>query len=161
MARRVDESAALAPPVNPTIGPSAMTALMSLVRHWTSEDFQRTLADRAGVDIESRDIPALLLLALRGPMQPGNLARTLRVTAGNVSKIVERLAVAGFAVRVAAAHDARASLVVLTPEGETASTALYRQGERQLADLLDGWPQHDIDTFTRLVMRLAERAGSE
>ena len=136
-----------------------MTALMTLVQYWTSEDFQSSLASRAGVSVESRDVPALFLLGLKGPMRPGELAFTLRVSAGNVSKIADRLVHGGYAARVPVADDARASSVALTPRGVAASTALFDEGERLLEALLEGWAPHEAQLFSSMLLRLVDRVS--
>ena len=158
MPRRVDlslEPASLE--TEATIRASAMTGLMTLVQYWTSADFQALLAARAHVGVESRDVPALFLLGLNGPMRPSELATALRVSAGNVSKIADRLSRAGFAARTAVEGDARASMLALTTSGAAASRALFEEGERILAEILADWAAPDVKQFSVSLMRLVDR----
>src|SRR5215217_2128772 len=109
---------------------SAVAALVRLVGYWTSEDFQGMLAKSAQVEVESRDVPALFMLARLEPVRPNVLARSLHVSAGNVSKMLERLAARGYLVRTPDPDDARASLVSLTRAGVYSAELLHQEGDR-------------------------------
>ncbi|KJL28808.1 MarR family winged helix-turn-helix transcriptional regulator [Microbacterium oxydans] len=161
MPRRVDHDADPAQlAFSATLRSSTMTSLMTLVQVWTSEDFQASMAVRAGVRIQSRDIPALLLLGLNGPMRPSELALALRVSGGTVSKIADRLVLGGFAARVAVATDARASRIALTRDGVAAATALFDEGERILAGLLDDWKPEELHSFSTMLGRVVDRVSA-
>jgi DNA-binding MarR family transcriptional regulator len=136
---------------------SAMASLIRLVGFWTSEDFQGGLAERAGVNVESRDVPGLFLLGQRGPTRPGDLARNLRVSAAAVSKLTDRLVGGGYALRRPDPDDARASLITLTEAGADAAQALYDEGERLFASLLTEWPASDATKFAALLIRFTEQ----
>ncbi|WP_165971297.1 MarR family winged helix-turn-helix transcriptional regulator [Microbacterium oleivorans] len=135
---------------------SAVAALVRLVGYWTSEDFQGMLARNAGVNIESRDVPALFMLARLGAVRPNVLARALRVSAGNVSKMLDRLAARGFTVRQADPADARASRVTLTRSGAKSAALLNQEGDRLFADLLRLWAPGDVIAFSAMLVRFAD-----
>lgn len=133
---------------------SAVAALVALVGYWVSEDFQGALAVRAEVDVESRDVPALFLLGRQGAMRPGELARALRASPAQATRITGRLVGAGLAVSVVDAKDARASNIVLTPAGAQAARQLYDEGESMFADLLQGWSEPDKTQFAEHLSRV-------
>ena len=136
---------------------SAIASLIRLVGYWTSEDFQGGLAERAAVNVESRDVPGLFLLGQGGPTRPGDLARNLRVSAAAVSKLTDRLVRGGYALRRPDPDDARASLITLTEAGTDAAQALYDEGERMFADLLADWPAAEATKFAVLLIRFTEQ----
>ncbi|MFF1253785.1 MarR family winged helix-turn-helix transcriptional regulator [Pseudarthrobacter sp. NPDC058329] len=140
---------------------SAVAALVRLVGYWTSDDFQGVLARRAGVDTESRDVPALFMLARLGPVRPSVCARALNVSAGNVSRMVDRLAARGYARRIADPYDARASLVSLTELGTNAAERLNREGERLFTDLLSAWPPGESMMFSAMLVRFADEVAKQ
>ncbi|NQX12686.1 MarR family transcriptional regulator [Microbacteriaceae bacterium VKM Ac-2855] len=158
MSRRIDDGIAASNETDRStdVESSAVAALVRLVAYWTSEDFQGVLATGAGIEVESRDIPALFVLARLGSVRPSVLARELRVSAGNVSKMLDRLAVRGYTVRTADPDDARASLVSLTKEGIASAQLLDREGNRLFAELLRGWPSSDVISFSALLVRFAD-----
>jgi len=163
VARRIDENNPDRPVVErlKEMESSAVAALVHLVGYWTSEDFQGILAERAGVDTESRDVPVLFMLARLGPVRPSVCARALSVSAGNVSKMVDRLAARGYARRTADPHDARASLVSLTELGSNAADRLNREGERLFTDLLSAWPPGESMMFSAMLVRFADEVAKQ
>jgi DNA-binding MarR family transcriptional regulator len=163
VARRIDDELPNAPVVKrlEEMESSAVAALVHLVGYWTSEDFQGILAERAGVDTESRDVPLLFMLARLGPVRPSVCARALSVSAGNVSKMVDRLAARGYARRTADPHDARASFVSLTELGTNAADRLNREGERLFTDLLSAWPPGESMMFSAMLVRFADEVAKQ
>jgi predicted ArsR family transcriptional regulator len=93
-----------------------------------------------GVDIS--DNPSLLIvvrLELDGPMRPGDIAGTVGLTSGGVTKVLTRLENAGLVTRRrrAFAHDRRGVEVSLTDEGRKAARLFGIELERQLAQSPD------------------------
>lgn len=136
---------------------SAVAALVHLVGYWTSEDFQAVLAERAGVTVESRDVPALFMLARLSPVRPTMLAHALHVSAGNVSKTLHRLGSLGLTTRSADPNDARASLVSLTQTGTDSARLLHQEGEKLFAELLQAWPAAQIISFSEMLVQFADQ----
>lgn len=77
----------------------------------------------------------LCVLSQVGPSRIHDLAHDIKVTVGGTSKLVDRMADAGFLERRANPADRRSSLIDLTPAGRKmladAGTALERHLERQ------------------------------
>ena len=162
MVRRLDtgEPEASDPDLLAHVESSAVAALVRLVGYWTSEDFQGLLAERAGVKVESRDVPALFMLARLNPVRPSVLAHALHVSAGNVSRTLQRLGSLGYTIRTADPEDARASLVSLTQSGSDRATLLSREGERLFGELLRPWPSTEIISFSAMLVRFADAVGA-
>jgi DNA-binding MarR family transcriptional regulator len=76
--------------------------------------FHEAVAARRG--LTATENKALDLLTRRGPVTSGELARGLGLTPGAVTGLVDRLARAGYARRVADAADRRKTLVVADAE---------------------------------------------
>lgn len=163
MPRRIDEAEAGLTSVSKIreLESSAVASLVRLVGYWTSDAFQHSLADGAGIQIDTRDIPMLFLLGRSVSLRPRALARALRVSAGSISKSAARLVEAGYVVRLAVPGDDRGSLITLTPEGSSAAWSLYDQGEAVFATLLSDWTAEDVATFSILLGRFANRADDD
>lgn len=69
-------------------------------------------------------------------LKMSQLSGVLRVSNGNVTGVVDRLAEDGYAVRVAVAGDRRASLVQLTPKGVREFTVQAAAHETWIDDML-------------------------
>jgi DNA-binding MarR family transcriptional regulator len=76
--------------------------------------------------------------ARRGGMRVGDLARTLRVTVGGTSKLVDRIEGAGLIARAPDPDDRRASRVVLTTAGKRKLTAAVKSYEAEVGGILGG-----------------------
>jgi len=72
-----------------------------------------------------------------GTLRIGELARSLRITVGATSKLVDRMEAAGLIRRQLDAEDRRASRVVLTDAGKQALAAASTTYTVELAALLD------------------------
>jgi MarR family transcriptional regulator, organic hydroperoxide resistance regulator len=90
-------------------------------------------------------------------LRVGELARELGLTVGGTSKIVDRIAAAGFLRREPDALDRRASRVVLTPIGRNTLEAASRTYEAEMTTLLDAaLSAEDQQHAHRLIRRLLE-----
>jgi DNA-binding MarR family transcriptional regulator len=76
--------------------------------------------------------------APRGGMRVGDLARSLRVTVGGTSKLVDRIERAGLIAREPDPDDRRASRVVLTTAGKRKLTAAVKTYEAEVGSILGG-----------------------
>jgi DNA-binding MarR family transcriptional regulator len=85
----------------------------------------------------------------------------LRVSNGNVTGIVDKLAKEGLALRLAVPQDRRASLVRLTPKGLAVFAQQAAAHEKWMDTLLAGFGVDDIDGMTvrldRLIRTLEEK----
>ena len=93
-------------------------------------------AAAAHLGINRSALLCLDLLGQRGAMTAGDVAEATGLTTGAVTRLVDRLEEAGYAVRTRDAEDRRRVLVELTPLAHERSAALYgpigKAGEARL-----------------------------
>jgi DNA-binding MarR family transcriptional regulator len=88
-----------------------------------------------------------VLAALRragGPLRPSELTKSLFLTSGGTSNVLQRLTAAGYVAREANAEDARGRWVRLTPSGESVTDKAMATSTRVHEDLLAGIPDTSI-----------------
>jgi len=87
-------------------------------------------------------------------LKMSEISQLLRVSNGNVTGIVDRLAEEGLAERLAVPGDRRAARVRLTPKGQESFRAQARVHERWIDALLGGLDAGDIEGMTGRLDRL-------
>lgn len=120
---------------------SALAKRITLLAAAFGEAGRRELAER---ELTYAEFDVLVTLRRSGsPYQltPSVLTRSLLLTSGGVSNVLQRLEASGLIVRQARAEDARSRWVQLTAEGrrvaEDAVTAVRRAHEEVLAEVPD------------------------
>jgi DNA-binding MarR family transcriptional regulator len=120
---------------------------------------------------ESHDLPLAFFESLhfiscapQGKMRVGDLARTLRVTVGGTSKLVDRIERAGLIARESDPDDRRASRVRLTAAGKrkliAASTTYEAEAGNILGGVLSPEEQRQLsDYVSRLVTSIDQAEG--
>ncbi|KOX04929.1 MarR family transcriptional regulator [Micromonospora sp. NRRL B-16802] len=88
-------------------------------------------------DITPSQSRALGVLARHGEVRPGTLAEHLRIAPRSATEVIDDLQARGLVERRSDPADRRATLVVLTAEGERVSTAI-RSARRAEADRFFG-----------------------
>lgn len=102
------------------------------------------------------DVMAALYRAKDG-LRMSELSKSLMVSNGNVTGIVERLVNEGMITRIAVENDRRALMVKLTPEGrdDFARRALVHEG--WVSDLFDGMTTEDASDLIAILRRVQSR----
>lgn len=100
------------------------SAALHLVRRLSRED--------AALGLTSARLSALAALSTRGPLTLGALARTERVTAPSMTRLVTAMEADGLVERIPSAQDGRKVFVRITTAGETATRA---GGDQRIASL--------------------------
>ena len=80
-------------------------------------------------------------LSHRGPSTQRDLAEVLRVSARNVTGLVDGLEGTGFVTRAAHPHDRRATLVTLTEHGEQVMGRMHEEHAQFAGLLFDEMPE--------------------
>jgi DNA-binding MarR family transcriptional regulator len=88
-------------------------------------------------------------LGQRGPVPQRVLADALRVTPRAVTGLVDALVASGLVTREPHPRDRRATLVTLTPSGETLTGRLTRDHEALARALFGPMPKTELDRFLR------------
>jgi len=95
-------------------------------------------------------------------LKMSEISTLLRVSNGNITGIVDKLANEGLALRVAVPGDRRANLVRLTPKGQVVFAEHAAAHEAWIDDMLSGLNGDDIDGMSvrldHLTQSLEERA---
>jgi DNA-binding MarR family transcriptional regulator len=105
-------------------------------------------AAAAYLGINRTDARAVDVIDQHGRITAGDLARELRLSAGAVTTIVDRLERAGFARRVPDPGDRRRVLVETTPVVAETSARIYGTPQEVLADLPD-YTDDEIEVLLR------------
>ncbi|MBF4461760.1 MULTISPECIES: MarR family winged helix-turn-helix transcriptional regulator [unclassified Rathayibacter] len=132
--------------------------LSALILLWDSPAFQGEILAKSGESIDQQSHSTLRHLLAWGPMRPSALSEVLSTGASHVSKIVRRLEADGLVRRSTDPSDRRATLISLTEAGQTAAHGVYTLGDRMIAEVLDGWSESDIETYTDLTVRFVKDA---
>jgi DNA-binding MarR family transcriptional regulator len=99
-------------------------------------------------------VAVLGLVAGRGPVRPGEVARGLDMAASSVTRHVQALEDAGQLSVRPDPDDARTCLLEATPAGRAELDGLARAGAETFAAVVEDWPDGDLDTLVRLIDRL-------
>jgi DNA-binding MarR family transcriptional regulator len=110
------------------------------LRH--EQAMKTSLAD-LGLTYAEFDVLAALRRAA-GPLRPSELTRSLFLTSGGTSNVLQRLTAAGYVEREPNAADARSRWVRLTPAGESIVDKALITSTRVHEDLLAGIPDTTI-----------------
>lgn len=109
-------------------------------------DMSRDLAERGLTESRTH---LLWVLLQRGPSTQRELAEALRVSARNVTGLVDALVSTGFVTREPHPTDRRATLVQFTEHGAQVAQDLA-DGQQEFARLLfEGMPKAKYDCFTQ------------
>jgi DNA-binding MarR family transcriptional regulator len=124
------------------------------------DDLRRRLRSDRDTTLPRFDVMAALSRAPEG-LKMSEISRLLRVSNGNITGIVDKLAQDGLALRVAVPGDRRANLVRMTPKGCRVFAELAAAHEGWIDDLLGSLGPAEIDRMgrdlDRLVRTLEER----
>jgi len=124
-----------------------LRSLTHLMARWSSSATQASVAEAAGVAVDSADIPPLYMLGLGGPMRAAELATSLHVSRPTMSKQLARLQGAGLITREADPADGRAVIVRLSTAGAEANERLVAEGHRMIQRALRDWSAEDASAF--------------
>lgn len=92
----------------------------------------------------------------RDGLRMSDLSARLKVSNGNVTGIVERLAGEGLVERASVDGDRRAMLVRLTPAGIERFAAMAADHEDWIGELLGGYSAAELDTLITLLDRIGD-----
>lgn len=101
------------------------------------------------------DVMSALARAPDG-LKMSEISKLLRVSNGNVTGIVDKLAAEGLALRVAVSGDRRANLVRLTPRGQEMFAGHAAAHEGWVNEILGALDAHDIEGMILRLDHLTE-----
>lgn len=113
-------------------------------------ELRRRLRDNHDTTLPRFDVMAALSRYPDG-LKMSELSDYLKVSNGNITGIIDRLAEEGLALRVAVPGDRRAMIARLTPKGTKAFADLAQHHEEWIDDRLGNLTREDAKTLTRLL----------
>lgn len=136
--------------------PSILDKLLMIV-----ELFQRDMAQAfKGTPLTQARVGVLWILQTRGPSTQQAIAEALRVSAHNISMLVDVLEAKGYVRRMPHPSDRRAVMVELTPLAVEVMTKMERDHAELSEALLAAVPAADVPALERgidaIVARLSE-----
>lgn len=114
------------------------------------EELRRRMRAELNTTLPRFDVMSALARAPEG-LKMSQISRLLRVSNGNITGIVDKLADEGIAQRVAVPGDRRANLVRLTDRGAALFASHARHHEGWVDEILNGL---DADAVARMLARL-------
>jgi DNA-binding MarR family transcriptional regulator len=136
----------------------ALSKRVSRLAVLVEQTMKAELAD-LGLTYAEFDVLAALARA-DGPLRPSDLAKSLFLTSGGTSNVLQRLTAAGYADREPDESDARGRRVRLTAEGAAITQKAMATSIRVHDDLLAGIPTETIEqaaTALREVVAITDR----
>ena len=130
----------------------------------TARHIEKELRERFRSELDST-LPRFDVMSALHRADPGlrmnELSSALRVSNGNVTGIVDRLAEAGIVERHAVQGDRRAQLICLTTQGRTTFDRHAAVHERWVDELLADLPAADVEQLTNLLDLASPRLANE
>ncbi|WP_298213045.1 helix-turn-helix domain-containing GNAT family N-acetyltransferase [Acidovorax sp.] len=155
-------TATLESPAATPVPASAVKAVRRFNRFFTRR--VGVLDPYLGSKLSLTDVRVLYELAHREAPVASELARELGLDGGYVSRILRRFELAGWISRSASVHDARQSVLALTPAGREAFEPLQQRSRDEAAALLAPLPparrQEVVDAMERIETLLDTAPGA-
>ena len=141
-----------------TPGEQIAEAIGQLLRKSSRSRLYGELTAGLAGNLDEATYPVLSALGRFGPLSAAALGAEIGLDRSVVSRHATRLEADGLLRRQPDPHDARASLLVLTDQGEQVVAELRRRLAARLDGYLEDWPQEHAETFARLLGRFATGA---
>ena len=97
----------------------------------------------------------LFVLAERGPLRMGDLARAMSASNAGVSGLVDRMSERGLVVRTPSPDDRRVLVVDLTDAGREALTPASRAAAQIMDELVEGFSDDEVAVVARWLQHVA------
>ncbi|PWI41945.1 MarR family transcriptional regulator [Streptomyces sp. ICBB 8177] len=132
-------------------------ALGVLLKRTTRARLYQGLTEGLGEGVDELTYPVLSGLARSGPSSAADLAPEVGLDRSGVTRRATRLEEAGLVRREPDPGDARASLLVLTPQGEEVVAVLRERLARHINAALSDWEPQDVAVFARQLREFVTR----
>ena len=124
--------------------------LTILLRRTQRIHFRTTAGE---VDLDRAAYGILCRLADEGPQRVGSLAHAFGLDPSTITRQVQALELAAMVMRTTDPTDRRASIMDLTPEGQTVLAEARARRRARLQEALSDWPEADVAQLGRLLER--------
>ncbi|MFJ4650439.1 MarR family winged helix-turn-helix transcriptional regulator [Nocardia sp. NPDC088792] len=135
------------------VGHEIADALGVLLRRTTRTQLYSALTEGLGESVDELTYPILSALARIGARSAADLAAEVGLDRSGVTRRATRLEEAGLIRRDPDPTDRRASLLVLTDEGNRTVAELRRRLAARITDSLGAWPAGEAAAFARYLQR--------
>ena len=136
----------------------ALKLWVVLARAYTSVQ-EQAAADIGRHDLTPAEFGVTEALYHKGPLLLGELQRTILISSGGITYVVDRLAEKGLVERQPHPEDRRACFASLTREGRRLMERIFPEHEAQLERILSGLDAGEQKQATELLKRLGHRAA--
>jgi MarR family transcriptional regulator, organic hydroperoxide resistance regulator len=128
---------------------SQVYELMNAVRIFTRTSllFQSAIAEKMNLNVT--DAECLDFLMEMGPSTAGELAKTVRLTTGAVTNVIDRLEKAGFVQRGKDPSDRRKVIVMLNPSRHKEMEKFYKGMAKDVFNLFSEYSKKDLKLLIR------------
>jgi len=142
-------------PPQPRFIDDYLSYLLARASQAVYKEFERTVNAAGFTSLEWR---VLATLADADGMAIGDLAREVLAKQPTLTKLVQRMAEAGWVERTADARDARLTLVQATPKGRREVVRLMAAAKTHEADVLAGFGAGEVATLKALLRGMIDRS---
>lgn len=118
-------------------------------------------AGLAGTGLTDAEFGALEALYHKGPLLLGELQRSILVSSGGITYVVDRLERQGLVERRPCATDRRARYAALTPKGERLIGEIFPDHAESIRQALGGLTEEEKQQATLLLRKLGTHAAAE
>lgn len=132
-----------------------LSYLLARASHAVYKEFERTVNASGLTSLEWR---VLATLSDGGALPVGELAREVIVKQPTLTKLVQRMAEAGWVAVRADPADARRTLVEATARGRDAVQRLTRAAKSHETEVLGSFDRAEVETLKKILRALIERA---
>ncbi len=108
-------------------------------------------AAAAFIGLNRTDLRALQLLRAAGGLTAGDLAKSLQVTSGATTRVIDSLVAVGHARRESDPGDRRRVLIKLSPEAEQVLDGTFERLREQVRLALESYQDEDLETLARFL----------
>ena len=136
-------------------------ALIRLLPEWQLGviRFNDSVASRLG--IAGSDLQCLFVLDRGGPTSPGAIAKSVGLTTGSASRMIDRLLAADLVTRDPDPDDRRRVIVAIRPDASKCLHGIYDPLDDRLRDLLAQMTATSLEEFRRFVEGAISTTGSQ
>lgn len=135
-----------------------LPALLAQASQIISTEFHQVVLKNGLTITEWR---VLSTLSGAGVVSVGHLARIATSKQPTVTRVVDKMVLAGYVHRVAHNGDRRVTLVEITPEGKTLISDLIKEAKKHEAEVVERLQPLDVNALKEILRRLIADSGVE
>lgn len=135
-----------------------LPALLAQASQIISTEFHQVVL-RNGLTITEWRV--LSTLSGAGVVSVGHLARIATSKQPTVTRVVDKMVLAGYVHRVAHNGDRRVTLVEITPAGKTLISDLIKEAKKHEAEVVERLQPLDVNALKEILRRLIADSGEE